>query len=76
MTFLQNNSWTQQIPILKSELRDFEGDIFFEFSIPRMGKRVDTLLIIKNIVFVLEFKVGESSFHNHDIEQFGIMRWI
>lgn len=69
VTFLQNNSWTQQIPILKSELRDFEGELFFEFSIPRMGKRVDTLLIIKNIVFVLEFKVGESCFHNHDIEQ-------
>lgn len=69
VTFLQNNSWVEQIPLLKNELVGFEGEIFFEFSIPRMGKRVDTLLIIKNIVFVLEFKVGESSFHNHDIEQ-------
>lgn len=69
VTFLQNNSWEQQIPILKNELMGFEGEIFFEFSIPRMGKRVDTLLIIKNIVFVLEFKVGENCFHNHDIEQ-------
>jgi len=69
VTFLQNNSWEQQIPILKNELMGFDGEIFFEFSIPRMGKRVDTLLIIQNIVFVLEFKVGESCFHNHNVEQ-------
>lgn len=68
-TFLQNKSWEQQIPILKNALRDFEGDIFFEFSIPRMGKRVDTLIVIKNVVFVIEFKVGESHFLNHNIEQ-------
>jgi len=68
-TFLQNKSWEQQIPILKNALQDFEGEIFFEFSIPRMGKRVDTLIVIKNVVFVIEFKVGESQFLNHNIEQ-------
>jgi len=68
-TFLQNKSWKSQIPILKNALQDFEGDIFFEFSIPRMGKRVDTLIVIKNVVFVIEFKVGESHFLNHNIEQ-------
>ena len=69
VTFLQNKSWEQQIPILKNALQGFEGEIFFEFSIPRMGKRVDTLVIIKNAVFVIEFKVGESHFLNHNIEQ-------
>lgn len=69
VTFLQNKSWERQIPILKSALQSFEGEIFFEFSIPRMGKRVDTILLIKNIVFVIEFKVGESHFLNHNIEQ-------
>jgi len=68
-TFLQNKSWEQQIPILKNALQGYEGAIFYEFSIPRMGKRVDTLVIIDNIVFVIEFKVGESKFLNHDIEQ-------
>ncbi|MEA4917247.1 DUF2075 domain-containing protein [Proteiniphilum sp.] len=69
MTFFQNKSWELQIPILKNALQDFQGEIFFEFSIPRMGKRVDTLLIIKNIAFVVEFKVGESHFLNSHIEQ-------
>ena len=68
-TFLQNKSWELQIPILKKALASLDGEIFFEFSIPRMGKRVDTLLIIKNVVFVIEFKVGEKHYLNHNVEQ-------
>jgi hypothetical protein len=56
---LQKNAWLQQIRILKSGLTDFEGNIYFEFSIPRMGKRVDNILIIKDFIFVIEFKVGD-----------------
>jgi len=55
-TLLQNKSWELQIPILKNSLAGYGGMIFFEFSIPRMGKRVDVLLIIENVVFVIEFK--------------------
>lgn len=69
ITFLQNRSWELQIPILKKALDGFVGEVFFEFSIPRMGKRVDTLVIINNVVFVIEFKVGEKHFLNHNIEQ-------
>ena len=62
-------AWEFQINILKKILQKHEGHIFFEFSIPRMGKRVDCLLIIKNIVFVIEFKVGEKEFLNSNLEQ-------
>lgn len=65
----QGNSWEEQIRILKSSLEGLEGTIFFEFSIPRMGKRVDAIVIIEHIIFVLEFKVGESIFHQYQIEQ-------
>jgi hypothetical protein len=60
---LQKNAWLKQIEILKQQL-DFldEGEIFFEFSIPRMGKRVDNILLIRNLIFVIEFKVGEKSY--------------
>ena len=61
-TINQNKSWEQQIHILKKALDGYCGTIFFEFSIPRMGKRVDCLVIIDNIVFVIEFKVGENEF--------------
>lgn len=66
---LQNRSWEQQIPILKNALNSFQGTIFFEFSIPRMGSRVDSIVIIDNVVFIIEFKVGENKFLNHHIEQ-------
>ena len=62
-------AWEHQINILKNTLTGYEGNLFFEFSIPRMGKRVDCLLIIKNIIFILEFKVFEKDFKNKDLEQ-------
>jgi DUF2075 family protein len=62
-------AWEFQIKILKEILIKHDGHLFFEFSIPRMGKRVDCLVIIRNIVFVIEFKVGEKDFLNHNIEQ-------
>ncbi|MDP3445259.1 MAG: DUF2075 domain-containing protein [Ignavibacteria bacterium] len=65
----QNKSWEQQLPILKSSLSGFHGTIFIEFSIPRMGKRVDAIAIIKDVVFVIEFKVGESRYTKLDLEQ-------
>ena len=68
-TAAQNKSWEVQIPILKEALSDVGGTIFFEFTIPRLGKRVDVLLIIGNLVFVVEFKVGENTYLRYDIEQ-------
>lgn len=62
-------AWEFQIKLLKEILIIHEGHIFFEFSIPRMGKRVDCILIIKNIVFVIEFKVGEKEYLNSNLEQ-------
>lgn len=58
----QKNAWLKQIEILKSGLSGIDGAIFFEFSIPRMGKRVDNILICKNLIFVIEFKVGDSHY--------------
>ncbi len=65
----QNKSWNRQIVILKKALHPFNGIIFFEFTIPRMGKRVDVLVIINNVIFIIEFKVGESRYLNYHIDQ-------
>ncbi|MTI89250.1 MAG: DUF2075 domain-containing protein [Balneolaceae bacterium] len=54
---------------MKEVLTEFKGEIYFEFSIPRMGRRVDVILIIRDVIFVIEFKVGESSYLRHDVEQ-------
>ena len=66
---LQRNAWIVQIQILKSELKDIKGEVYFEFAVPRMGKRVDNIIISNDKVFVVEFKVGESEFLNHDKDQ-------
>ena len=66
---LQRNAWLCEIQILKKVLSDYDGMIFLEYSIPRMGKRIDVLLIIRNAIFVLEFKVGERKFRTCDLDQ-------
>jgi hypothetical protein len=68
-TINQNKAWEQQISILKNALNGLMGTLFFEFSIPRMGKRVDCLVLIENVVFVIEFKVGEKEYLNTNIDQ-------
>ena len=66
---LQISAWRKQITILKNQLEGFEGQIYFEFAIPRMGKRVDNIVIINDIVFVIEFKVGDGGYEKYAIEQ-------
>ena len=65
----QNHSWVAEINCLQKALQGLEGTIFFEFSIPRMGKRVDTLIIIEGVIFVVEFKVGEHKYNQSSVEQ-------
>ena len=67
---LQKNAWIKQIEILKSTLTNInKGHIFFEFAIPRMGKRVDNIIIINDSIFIIEFKVGSTNYDNYAIEQ-------
>jgi hypothetical protein len=60
---LQKGAWQQQIQILKRELADFPaGYVLFEVAIPRMGKRADVVVVLGDAVYVLEFKVGSTSY--------------
>lgn len=66
----QKNAWVSEISIMKDVLSNYaEGQILFEYSIPRLGKRVDVIVLLHGIIFVLEFKVGENSFLRNNIEQ-------
>jgi hypothetical protein len=59
----QTSAWRREIAILKTALcGSLDGRIFLELYIPRMGKRADVVLILGNIVFVIEFKVGASQY--------------
>src|SRR5438552_1723493 len=65
----QAASWLAEIEFLQSKLSDLAGSIFFEFNIPRMGRRIDAVLVIGAVVFAIEFKVGEKTFDRSAIDQ-------
>lgn len=65
-------AWKGEIEILKASLQNLDkpnGCIIFEYDIPRLGKRIDVVLLIDGIVFCLEFKVGETLINEADIDQ-------
>ena len=65
-------AWDGEIKIMQATLQPWTnefGEIIFEYDIPRLGKRVDVVLLLRGIVFCLEFKVGESQMLQCDIEQ-------
>lgn len=65
----QRDAWLAQISFLKERLVGQTGFLLLEFSIPRMGRRIDAVVLIGSIVFVVEFKVGEKAFDRAAIDQ-------
>lgn len=66
----QLNTWREEIKILDEVLFGLEeGEVAFEYTIPRIGKRVDNVLIYKGMIYLLEFKVGEKEYKNYEIDQ-------
>jgi predicted metalloenzyme YecM len=65
----QRDAWLEEINILQKTLQPYKGSIYFEYAIPRMGKRIDVVVITGSTIFVLEFKVGENEFPSYAIDQ-------
>ena len=67
----QRNAWIEQVRILRSAFAPFRdrGKLYFEYSVPRLGKRIDVVALISHVVFVIEFKVGESDFLSSAVDQ-------
>ena len=65
----QRDAWLAQIDLLQAQLIGLDGSIFFEFNIPRMGRRVDVILVLGSVIYALEFKVGETTYDRTAIEQ-------
>src|SRR5436190_8694657 len=55
----QRDAWLIQTEILRAQLKGLTGTVFLEFNIPRMGRRIDTVILIGPCVFAVEFKVGQ-----------------
>ena len=65
----QKDAWNSEIAILKKALQGMEGFLCLEFDVPRIGSRIDAVVLSGGCIFVLEFKVGESAFHREAINQ-------
>jgi hypothetical protein len=70
----QRAAWLFEIAHLKRSLPRLidafgGGALHFEYAIPRMGRRIDVLLLLRGVLFVLEYKVGESRFLAHALDQ-------
>lgn len=68
----QKVAWGEQVAVLKRVLAmqtSNDGGIYFEYEIPRLGRRVDVVLILTHVVYVIEFKVGSSTFDRAAVDQ-------
>jgi hypothetical protein len=68
---MQRDAWLEEIRILKLVLAPghAQGKVYFEYAIPRLGRRIDVVALIGHVIFVLEFKVGERVFPVNAIDQ-------
>ena len=67
-----DEAWMGEIDIMQEVLqpwRDEHAQIIFEYEIPRLGKRIDVVLLLRGIIFCLEFKVGQKDALQADVEQ-------
>ena len=67
-----DEAWMGEIDILQDVLqpwKDEDAQVIFEYEIPRLGKRIDVVLILRGIIFCLEFKVGQKDALQADVEQ-------
>ena len=68
----QKDAWSEEIVTMKEVLqpwKDENGEIIFEYSIPRLGKRIDVVVLLRGIVFAVEFKAGQDAYLRADMEQ-------
>ena len=65
----QKGAWLEEINILKQVLLNRYWSHLPDYSIPRMGKRIDVVLLVGPVIFLLEFKIGESAFTSYAVDQ-------
>lgn len=67
-----DDAWRGEIELLQQVLlpwKEEKSQIIFEYDIPRLGKRIDVVLLLRGIIFCLEFKVGQKDALQADVEQ-------
>jgi len=60
-----------EIEILRQGLADVaaESNLFLEFTVPRVGRRIDVVLVLPHLLIIIEFKIGARGFPSQAVEQ-------
>lgn len=65
----QRQAWEEELEILRAALPGIDGTLYLEFDVPRLGSRIDAVLVSGPAVFPIEFKCGERQFRTADYHQ-------
>lgn len=65
----QRDAWQQEIDILQNALTGLPGTLYLEFDVPRLGSRIDAVLITGPAIFPIEFKCGATEYRRPDYNQ-------
>jgi hypothetical protein len=65
----QRDAWLREIELLRNALADVRGWLFLEFDVPRLGSRIDAVVVSEAAIVPIEFKAGEDRFHRADFDQ-------
>ena len=65
----QRDAWLAQFPLLRKALAGNTGMVYLEYAIPRMGHRVDAVVLVNGIVLAIEFKIDAKEYFRSDIDQ-------
>lgn len=67
-----DEAWMGEIMLMRQVVEPWSTEsarIIFEYDIPRLGKRIDVVLLLRGMIFCLEFKVGKKEEFQAGIEQ-------
>jgi len=65
----QEDAWRETLAILRQALAGLAGHLCLEFVVPRLGSRIDAVVLLPHAIVVLEFKVGQDRFLSGDFNQ-------
>ncbi len=65
----QREAWLEEIELLRTAVAGLDGHVFLEFDVPRLGRRIDAVLVAGPALVPMEFKVGAERFERSDHDQ-------
>ena len=65
----QRNAWSEEFAILRGALAGLTGTLYLEFEVPRLGSRIDAVLVSGPAILPIEFKCGEQEYLRTDYNQ-------